>query len=83
MMSKPGDITDPETLLRHGASVRAIAAAILGDTSAADDVAQETFLTALRGGAVTVRDPGAWLRGVSRNLSRRWIRTESSWPRRS
>lgn len=82
MMSNKGDISDPETLKRHGASVRAIAVAILGDSSAADDVAQETFLTALRGGSGPVRDPGAWLRGVSRNLARRWIRTESRLRRR-
>jgi RNA polymerase sigma-70 factor (ECF subfamily) len=76
-MSDPHDITDPENLIRHGASVRALASAILGDPIAAEDIAQETFLTALRGGTAPVRDAGAWLRGVARNLSRRWIRTES------
>ena len=48
-MSNPGDISDPENLLRHGASVRALAVAILGDPHAADDVAQETYLAALHG----------------------------------
>ncbi|MEN8151898.1 MAG: sigma-70 family RNA polymerase sigma factor, partial [Planctomycetota bacterium] len=40
------------------------------------------FLAALRGGTVPVRDTGKWLRGVTRNLARKWIRAESRRRRR-
>ncbi|MBL8693410.1 MAG: sigma-70 family RNA polymerase sigma factor [Planctomycetes bacterium] len=67
-MSKPPTAADPQVLLAHAQFVQALARQILRDEHEAEDVAQETWMAALR------REPDApglraWLGGVVRNLS--------------
>lgn len=61
---------------RYFGAVRAVAYARLRDPEAAEDLAQEVFLRAFVQLA-TLRDPQAlpaWLTGIARNLSLRWLR---------
>jgi len=56
---------------------RLVTAALTGDLSASEDVAQETFLTGLAG----LREPGrlrAWLCTGARDLSAAWLRRRSA-----
>ena len=60
-----------EALLAHADWVRALARNLSRDAADADDLAQETWLAALRG--ASPQSGPAWLGGVARNLSRmRW-----------
>ena len=65
-MTHPLDIT-PDFLNAHAASLRALARSLLSDEGAAEDVLQDTWVTALQ------RPPGrrdrvsGWLRAVTRN----------------
>lgn len=69
--------TTPEAILAQEDFVRALALRLLGDPSAADDVAQETVLTALtrapRSGALRLR---SWMASVARNEARMTQRAE-------
>ena len=62
--------------------------AVVGDASAAEDLAQETLLTAWRL-QHRLTDPSgadAWLNAIARNVCRRWLRRRGSraWtPRRA
>ena len=67
------------TLLReHQGRVRAYLRRYIADPASADDVAQETFLTAYR--RLADRDPASpvelWLLGIARNRALRWLRDE-------
>ena len=56
--------------------------AVVGDTSAAEDLAQETLLTAWRL-QHRLTDPSgadAWLNAIARNVCRRWLRDRGSAP---
>jgi RNA polymerase sigma factor (sigma-70 family) len=62
---------------RYGDMALGCALAILGDYQAAEDAAQEAFVSAYFGLA-TLRDPASfpgWLRGIVRNQSLRLVRT--------
>ena len=56
--------------------------AVVGDASAAEDLAQETLLTAWRLQHRLTDPPGAdaWLNAIARNVCRRWLRTRGSTP---
>ena len=69
--------TRPEVLLAHAEWVRALARRLLRDEALADDVVQEAWLAALRRPPGGVRDPGAWLATVVRNLAHRAMRTRT------
>ena len=61
---------DIDALLVHGPFLRRLAHSLLDDAAAADDVLQQTWLTALE---KRPRDPGAlrgWLASITRNLAR-------------
>jgi RNA polymerase sigma-70 factor (ECF subfamily) len=62
---------DPELALGDVAWVRNLARSLVRDPLAADDLAQETWLVALR---ASRRGPRAWLGGVARILARRGSR---------
>ena len=70
--SEPGP--EPE-LLRHAASLRALALALLRDPGAADDAVQDTFVQAL--GKQGVRSRGGWLAAVVRNFARQRRRADA------
>lgn len=58
-----------EQLVRHEGFVHAIARALLGDEARAQDVVQETWLTALRKAPDRVESTRAWLGRIARNLA--------------
>ncbi|HMP77894.1 MAG TPA: sigma-70 family RNA polymerase sigma factor [Pirellulaceae bacterium] len=65
-----------EVVHRYQGAVSGVAFNLIGDFSASQDVAQETFWTAWRS-RHQLRDPeniAAWLCGIARNLSRQWLR---------
>jgi len=63
-------------LRRHGASLRTLANALLGDRDAADDVVQATWLRAIEQPPQHDAAPGGWLATVVRNFALRWRRAE-------
>ncbi len=65
-----------DQLLAHGQSLRAIVRSLIGNDSQVEDIVQESYLATLRGlppGA----NLGAWMRGVARKLSFKWVRGET------
>jgi RNA polymerase sigma factor (sigma-70 family) len=59
-----------------------LCATVVGDASAAEDLAQETLLTAWRL-QHRLTDPAgadAWLNAIARNVCRRWLRTRGTTP---
>jgi len=62
---------DDEAWLRHGAWVQRLAFAMVGDPHEAQDVAQETWLAAMRKPPREPRAPRAWLRTVARRAASR------------
>ena len=60
---------DEGAILRQSTSLRLMVRALVRDDSEVDDVVQETWLTAMRSGKPAF-EPGAWLRGVARNIAR-------------
>ncbi|MEM7310122.1 MAG: sigma-70 family RNA polymerase sigma factor [Planctomycetota bacterium] len=64
-----------EELLARASWVRALAARLVSDSDAADDLTQDALVVALTSG-VHVREPQSWLAGVVRNLARRRYRSE-------
>src|SRR5688572_30765480 len=61
---------DPETLLAHTAFIRSVAAALVRDQGAVDDLVQETWLHAVATPPRAGWRVEAWLAGVTRNLAR-------------
>lgn len=57
-----------DALQRHAGFLRRLARALLADPAEAEDLVQDTWLVALRGGARGAR-PRAWLAAVARNLA--------------
>jgi RNA polymerase sigma-70 factor (ECF subfamily) len=75
-MDEPERTPEPEELLAHAAWLRRLAASLLRDEAAADDVLQETWTAALE---KPPRRPGAlraWLARVTRNRAARHRREE-------
>jgi RNA polymerase sigma-70 factor (ECF subfamily) len=66
-----------EALLAHAEWVRHLARGILHDADAADDVAQETWLAALRAGPGPGRPLSSWLGRVARNFALRRVRDDA------
>lgn len=78
-MSRDAYGTTVEELLAHTGWIRALARSLVVDPQAADDIAQDTMLTALErppreGGGDSIR---AWLARVARNFARQRSRGES------
>ncbi len=71
--------TESTQLTDHAQSLRRLACALLGSSSAADDLVQETYLLALAKGKAP---GGAWLRGVLRNKFRERRRSAARRVRR-
>jgi len=67
---------DIEKLLRHRPFVRALARRLVRDEARADDLVQETYLTALRSPPRHEGALKAWLAAVVRNLARTQNRAE-------
>ncbi len=65
----------PERLLEHVAWVRRLAARLIDDHHAADDVAQETLAIALRGGPRDASRARPWLAAIARSVASRMRRT--------
>jgi RNA polymerase sigma-70 factor (ECF subfamily) len=61
----------PEQLLQHVGWVRDFARSLVADSARADDLAQETWVVALRQAPTGLRSPRAWLGAVLRSL---WLR---------
>jgi RNA polymerase sigma-70 factor (ECF subfamily) len=70
-----------QALMDHTGWVQELAHKLVGDPNLADDLAQETMLAALRGGASPVRSSKAWLGAVLKNLL--WQRVRGERRRRS
>jgi RNA polymerase sigma-70 factor (ECF subfamily) len=68
---------DPESLFAHAAWVHRLAHSLVADPNAADDLAQETWLTALESPPRDGASPRGWLRAVLRNLRHESVRGES------
>lgn len=63
----------------HYAMIRGLAFSFVRDWSAAEDIAQETFLVAWKN-LNRLRDPRAflmWLRKIARNLALNWVRSDA------
>lgn len=58
-----------DELLVHAPWVRRLATELVRDAAAADDLAQEVWLTVMRGAPPTLRNPKAWLASVARSLA--------------
>ena len=81
-MSDPAGEINPESLLEHRAFVRAVVRKLIPDEHHAEDIVQETCLTALRS---PPREHGAlraWLARVGRNLAVSSLRRRASRARR-
>jgi RNA polymerase sigma-70 factor (ECF subfamily) len=65
------DFPEPTLLLSETAWLRRLCTALLRDTHAADDLAQDTMLVALRQKGAAPQTPRAWLTTVARRLARR------------
>jgi RNA polymerase sigma-70 factor (ECF subfamily) len=65
-----------EELLAHAGWVRGLAAALVGDPAAADDLAQDTWLAALRNPPSSASAPRPWLARIATNLARNRHRTD-------
>ena len=59
-----------DDLLEHGSWLRGLAASLIQDATAVDDVVQETYLAALKSPPDTTRPVRPWLRFVLRNVVR-------------
>ena len=75
-MSEMPDLT-PEALMAEARWLRALARRLVGDPAAADDLVQETWLTALGRGRMDQGPPRAWLAAVLRRLSHTRRRSEA------
>ncbi len=70
--------TEAELLLAHGAWIRSLARRLVADEHRAEDLAQDTWLAALRHPWLgSVRAPRRWLSGILANLSRQDARGRS------
>ncbi|MBI1849653.1 MAG: sigma-70 family RNA polymerase sigma factor [Planctomycetes bacterium] len=75
-MSDDASRIDPTFLLAHVDGVRRLARSLVFDETVADDVVQETMLVALREPHSRKASSRAWIRGVARNVARRFVRSD-------
>ena len=68
---------DPELLLRHSGWMRALAFELLGDFQQAEDLVQDAWVETLRGPAVELRHPRAWLARLVRFRASKHRRADS------
>src|SRR5262245_36353196 len=73
--------SDFQALLSEDRWIRRLAAKLVADASTAEDLVQDTYLTALAGGT-RARTPRAWLAGILRNLWRDHARSSARRTRR-
>lgn len=67
---------DPEELLLHRASLKTIAMILLREENQAEDILQETYLTALKNPPRELSSLQSWLAVITRNFARKKIREE-------
>ena len=67
---------DIEKLLSHRPFVRSLARSLVRDDARADDLVQETYLTAMKNPPRHSRSLRAWLGAIVRNLARTQNRSE-------
>ncbi len=72
----------PETLLSNAGFVRSLTRSLLADSNVADDVAQETLVTALTRPPRSAHGLRSWLASVARSLARQNTRGEGRRQRR-
>lgn len=65
---------EARALLQHAAWLRRLAIALVGDSAAAEDLAQETWVAALASGVDSDRPLQPWLRRVATNFAHRSFR---------
>jgi RNA polymerase sigma-70 factor (ECF subfamily) len=75
-MGERSDAIRPEELLHHTRWVRRVAAHLVVDAARADDVAQQTLLTALAQPPREATHPKAWLASVARSFATRMRRSD-------
>jgi RNA polymerase sigma-70 factor (ECF subfamily) len=75
-MNDRSTASHPEELLLHVKWVRRIAAHLVVDAARADDLAQQTLLTALAQPPKRADHPRAWLASVARSLARKMHRSD-------
>ncbi len=68
---------EPEILISHSGAIRALALELLGDSHAADDVLQDTFVRAIVAPPPKRESLGGWLRTVAEGLARNQRRSEA------
>jgi RNA polymerase sigma-70 factor (ECF subfamily) len=78
-MSTVPDLASLDELLEHAGWTRALAVRLLGDADDADDVVQETWLSALRARPPRQHGLRPWLATVVRNLARSHGRRHARW----
>jgi RNA polymerase sigma-70 factor (ECF subfamily) len=76
-VTQPAPAPDDRDLEALSAQLRALARQLVRDPSSADDLVQEAWLAALDQRRGAVRELGAWLRAVVRNLAARSARREA------
>jgi RNA polymerase sigma-70 factor (ECF subfamily) len=76
-VTQPAPAPDDRDLEALSAQLRALARQLVRDPSSADDLVQEAWLAALDQRRGAVRELGAWLRTVVRNLAARSARREA------
>jgi RNA polymerase sigma-70 factor (ECF subfamily) len=76
-VTQPAPAPDDRDLEALSAQLRALARQLVRDPSSADDLVQEAWLAALDQRRGAVRELGAWLRAVVRNLAARSARRET------
>src|SRR5687768_5096866 len=79
-MTPPFDLADH--VHRHGAALRQLALALVGDAATADDVVQETWLGALQRPPRHDAAIGGWLATLLHNVVRGWRRQQTRRARR-
>ena len=75
-MSRSQSSVEARDYERHADWLRSLARSMVGDASTADDIAQETWLSALRHGPSQDEPLRPWLRRVAQNAVRKFYRTE-------
>ncbi len=81
-MQPPPLSLSPESLISHAGFVRNLSRSLLLDPGAADDVAQETWITALERPPRSLESLRGWLASVARSLARQRTRGEERRTRR-
>lgn len=76
-MSQPAPAPDDRDLEALSAQLRALARQLVRDPASADDLVQEAWLASLDQPRGAVRELGAWLRTVVRNLAARSARRDA------